>query len=468
MIELRLESGHLAAPVYEQIAGQITHLITNGQLMKGDFLPPTRDLARQLRVSRGSVIRAYEQLCASGLCQGHVGKGTEVIHLQNSEGQSQTRAGYFAWDDDDLLSPAGADSLSLLPSHASTEHLPIGEFRSAFNRVLRYPDRLNRFSESRGNSNLRRLICDRILPARGITASPSEILVVPGTQYGGVLLAMTLMHSRSVFHFGSPGYMDFAHNFGRFGYKLQSHAIDSEGLSVAELAGTDRDIVYLMPEHHFPQCVTMSPARREAFLCLALQKKVLLLEDDYDSEFYFDRVPMPALRSSAAPENVIYMGTFSKVLFNSIRLGYLVAERELVEQMASLHWELSRGTNGLVQQWVAELIDSGAYARHAKRMRTVYLHKREKVSWLIRTLLPAAELTIPDGGLQMYLSFSDFRVTEKVFIWLRENNVQVASFDRYMCESDSKLNLIVLGYANADLKRLENLLMRLSSCLERL
>lgn len=461
MIELRLKKGLLATPVYAQIAEQILWHITNGRLKNGEMLPPSRDLARQLGVSRGSVVRAYEQLCASGACRSQVGRGTEVISADKSGEQSRFVPGNKPKDDSELIREFPPGSLSLLPSHASTEHLPVSAFRSAFNRVIRYPEKLNRFGESRGDAGLRRLICDRILPARGITASPSEVLIVPGTQYGSVLLAMTLMNSRSVFHFGNPGYMDFAHNFSRFGYRLQPHTLDNEGMSVTELPGTDQDIVYLMPEHHFPQCVTMSELRRGSFIRLALQKNILILEDDYDSEFYFDRVPLPALRASAAASQVVYMGTFSKVLFNSIRLGYLVAEQDLIGQMASLHWGLSRGTNGLMQQWVAELINSGAYEKHARRMRTVYLHKRDNVARLIRAFLPDAQLTIPDGGLQMYLSFADALITEKVFQWLQQNDVQIASFDSYTCNKNTEFNLLIVGFASVDLKDLAAVLRRL-------
>lgn len=467
MLELRLKHSATALPIYIQLVEQVSWHINHGFLKNGEYLPPSRELARQLGISRGTVVRAYEQLCAKGLCSSQVGKGTTVTFLNpdaaSLESQASNAYSPVSQNPTSFL-PGG---LSLLPSHASTSHLPVSEFRKAFNRILRYPDRLNQFEESAGHPALRKLICEEILPSRGITASPSEVLIVPGSQYGSVLLAMTLMNERSVFHFGDPGYMEFARNFSRFGYELKPHQMDTEGIDITNLSGTPRDILYLMPEHHFPQCITLSDTRRESIIRLAREKKVLLLEDDYDSEFYFDRVPRPALRSSEIAAQVIYMGTFSKVLFNSIRLGYLVAEEQLVKQMASLHWGLSRGTSGLLQQWVSELIKSGTFERQTKRMRTVYRHKRDSVIQLIQKYLPEAQFTVPSGGLQLYICFPDPAVTERIAGWLQKNNIQVVSSQDYLFNQDIPARFLILGFANSAINELEEVLRRLNQFIDK-
>ncbi|EBG2393020.1 PLP-dependent aminotransferase family protein [Salmonella enterica subsp. enterica] len=465
MIELRLSRSATALPLYTQIEQQISWQIIQGQLTNGDCLPPTRDLARQLGVSRGSVVRAYELLCSKGYCHSQTGRGT-IVSSRAKPAQSSQEHNQVS------LSPASDEveaflpgSLSLLPSHASTAHLPVSEFRQAFNRVLRYPDRLNQFGESAGNQELRQLICEKILPSRGISASPSEVLIVPGTQYGSLLLAMAKREERSCFHFGTPGYMEFARNFARFGYQLQPHRMDSEGIDVSDFRGSSGDILYLMPEHHFPQCITLSDTRRNDIIQLACQNNVLLLEDDYDSEFYFDRAPLPALRSSAAGHHVVYMGTFSKVLFNTVRLGYLVADESLVKQMASLHWNLSRGTSGLLQQWVSELIKSGTYERHIRRMRTVYRHKRDCVASLVEHYLPDACLSVPSGGLQLNIHFRDASKAKRIVDWLRGNNIQIADPRNYLFNSDAQPDFLILGFANCDIHELEAVLERISRTL---
>ncbi|WP_313885102.1 PLP-dependent aminotransferase family protein [Citrobacter portucalensis] len=188
---------------------------------------------------------------------------------------------------------------------------------------------------------------------------------------------------------------------------------------------------------------------------------MLLLEDDYDSEFYFDKVPRPALRSTAAAAQVVYMGTFSKVLFNNVRLGYLVADTHLVQQMAALHWSLSRGTSGLLQQWVAELLKSGTYARHLRRMRTVYRHKRDDMVALVRKFLPDAQFSVPSGGLQLYIRFSQPGKSQRIADWLSRNNIQIADTENYASDTNAASDFIVIGFANTDVNECKAVFERL-------
>lgn len=466
MIELRLKRSVSAPPLYTQICEQLSWQILNGRLKNGAVLPPTRELARQLGVSRGIVVRAYEYLCSTGLCLAQVGRGTRVSYRTHPTSPENVDSAKMPLASR-MPEPPIPGSLSLLPSHASTRHLPVSDFRQAFNQVMRYPDRLNQFEESAGNMELRRLLCETILPSRGITASPSEVLIVPGSQYGSVLLAMAMGKERSAFHFGDPGYMEFARNFSRFGYQLYPHPMDCDGINLTGYRGTDQDIIYLMPEHHFPQCITLSEARRQHIISLACEHNVLILEDDYDSEFYFDRAPQPALRASKAANQVIYMGTFSKAIFNSVRLGYLVANEHLVAQMAALHWSLSRGTSGLLQQWVCELIKKGTYERHIRRMRTVYRHKRDTLITLIEKYLPDAQFTVPSGGLQLYLRFPDTTMVARITDWLNNHNIQTASFRHYCYQPNATDDFLILGFANSDINEVENVLHRLWLALEK-
>lgn len=465
VIDIHLSRSATALPLYQQIEQQISWQIIKGRLNYGEYLTPSRELARQLRVSRGSVVRAYEALCVKNYCHSHTGRGTMVIYHEKPDALVPGPVTYVPSPLPHAIDQFIPGGLSLLPSHASTAHLPVSEFRQAFTRVLRYPDRLNQFGENAGNLELRQLICDKLLPSRGITASPQEVLIVPGSQYGSLLLAMTVRQERACFHFGEPGYLEFARNFSRFGYELQSHRMDTEGIDISGFRPASKDILYLMPEHHFPQCITLSDARRSEIIQLACQKKVLLLEDDYDSEFYFDKVPRPALRSSEAAAQVVYMGTFSKVLFNNVRLGYLVADSHLVQQMAGLHWSLSRGTSGLLQQWVAELLKSGTYARHLRRMRMVYLHKRDDMVALIRKYLPDAQFSIPSGGLQLYLRFGEPEKTSRISDWLSSNNIQVADTRNYTSGTYAQPTFMVIGFANIDVNECERVLERLNQAL---
>lgn len=201
------------------------------------------------------------------------------------------------------------------------------------NSIQQNSSRLTAFNESAGDHRLRQLICEKLLPERSIRAQPQNVLIVPGTQYGSMLIALTLKKHRSDLHFGEPGYLDIARNFSRFGFSLKAHPMDNDGIILDSQLGKN-DVLYLMPEHHFPQCITLSEKRRQEISHQLVNNGLMLIEDDYDSEFYYERMPLPALKSQQGHENIIYSGTFSKTLFNSLRLGYLVAEADLIQEMA--------------------------------------------------------------------------------------------------------------------------------------
>ncbi|OPA87900.1 hypothetical protein BFW88_18015 [Pseudomonas fluorescens] len=457
MLDIHLDFSSLASPLHLQLYEQIALQIEQSLLVTGERLPPTRALSQQLNISRGSVVRAYETLVSAGLCRSETGRGTFVTGWPEREGKPPVLS---TRQSKNRLAEPAVGSVSLLPSQANVDHLPISDFRNAFNRTLRYPARFSQFGESAGDFRLRSLVCEHLLPARGIHATPEQVLIVPGTQYASVLLAMTLNKTHRRLHFGVPGYLDIARNFERFGFDLVPHAVDEEGMTLPESAG-DSDVIYCMPEHHFPQCVALSAQRRQRLLSWAELNKLYILEDDYDSEFYFNRMPQLALKANDPQERVIYLGTFSKSLFNSLRLGYVVASEALINSLASLHWNLSRGTSSLLQRWVGELIEAGMYERHIRRMRSVYRVKRDAVAELINRHFPCAQFTLPSGGLQLLIECPDKRCSTAIFLWCKENGVRLADPANYVLDCHCGPDFIVLGFANIPLHDFEALLLKL-------
>jgi GntR family transcriptional regulator/MocR family aminotransferase len=344
---------------------------------------------------------------------------------------------------------------------ADTAHLPVTELRQSFSRVLRYPALLNSFGESAGDLTLRKLICERLLPSRGIHARPEEVIVVPGSQYGAVLIALALQRSRKTVHFGVPGYLGIPRNFARFNYALHAHEVDTQGIVLGNtLLGAD-DILYLMPEHHFPQCIALDEARRGTILKQSVAQGVLIVEDDYDSEFYYDRQPQPALKASSSARNVVYLGTFSKILFNTVRLGYIVADAALVQEMAALHWSLSRGTNGLIQRWVADLLASGALERHVKRMRNVYRRKRDDFANLLGANFPDWTYRVPSGGLQFYIEIESGVELQRVLAACQRANLAIGTPWAYTLSESTLRPFIVIGFGAMPFARIKSALLDL-------
>jgi GntR family transcriptional regulator/MocR family aminotransferase len=241
------------------------------------------------------------------------------------------------------------------------------------------------------------------------------------------------------------------------------HPVDANGLDLSvarERFGKD-DVFYIMPEHHFPQCVTLSDARRAAIESLALEAGVLVIEDDYDSEYYYDRRPKPALKAGPAASSIIYLGTFSKTLFNNLRLGYLVAESSLVREMATLHWSLSRGTSGILQRWVAELVADGALDRHVRRMRTVYRRKRDRIAEVLRRDFPEWQFELPKGGLQFYLDLGSSDRAAAVIELCRSKRLRVALPSNYVPPDEAPQRFLVLGFGSVPLAQIEGALAEL-------
>jgi GntR family transcriptional regulator/MocR family aminotransferase len=470
MLQITLREGSGELPIHRQVADQIRFQIAQGEVDPGTLLPSSRNLARELGVARGTVVLAYEELCAAEICESRVGRGTTVKSFTKREDRSvRTRA--LRSSRQRLLSipdePVDIDprALSLLPSIADTGHLPITAMRRGFDKMLRRPTHLKYFSESAGDLLLRRLICERVLPERGIDAHPSEVLIVPGTQYGAVLIALTLARNRHYLHFGEPGYLDIARNFARFGFELRPHPVDSAGISLSASTLGEGDVLYIMPEHHFPQCVTLRDDRRAEISRAVSQQNLLVIEDDYDSEYYYDRRPQPALKASDTSGGVIYLGTFSKVLFNSLRLGYVVAESSLVREIATLHWNLSRGTSGVLQRWVAELLADGTLASHTQRMRTVYRRKRDRISTLLRREFPEWRFTPPQGGLQFFLDLGSPQRASDVMAICRSQRLRVAHPSNYVMDRDSEQQFLVLGFGSVPFQQIENALLQVKRAL---
>jgi GntR family transcriptional regulator/MocR family aminotransferase len=468
MLHIRLHEGETASPLHQQIADQILFQIEQGEVLPGMRLPASRDLARELGVSRGTVVLAYEELCSMGVCEGHVGRGTSVskslartVRAAPSQMAAKQDWALITPDEPVNLDPR---ELSLLPSIADTDHLPITDMRRAFDRVLRFPGHLRSFSESAGDPMLRRLICEKILPERGIRADISQVMIVPGTQYASVLIALTLAGMRKRIHFGSPGYLDLARNFARFGFEMVAHGVDQNGIDLAGSNLGQDDVLYIMPEHHFPQCVSLSDDRRMAIKHMAVDNNLSVIEDDYDSEYYYDRRPKPALKAGKASHSIIYLGTFSKTLFNNLRLGYLVAEPELIRALATLHWSMSRGTSGLLQRWVAELIKDGVLERHVRRMRTVYRRKRDRIGEVLHGDFPDWRFESPKGGLQFFIDVGNPEMVASILAICAQKKLKVASPSNYVLGRDGiSESFFVLGFGSAPLPQILEALEELKS-----
>lgn len=458
MLHLELQRHRPHNPYYLQILEQIRSNILSGELSAGMQLPPSRQLAIELGIARRTVVIAYEELCAQGYCVSRVGQGTVVAPIGriSSTKLYSSIAGLPQWLALET-STASENSLSITqnqrlpicfaPSLAQTDRLPVKAMQKAFQVVIQTAStRFQEYDCNNGHPALLEAICQNVLPARGIHASPDQVMITHGSLHSSYLLAKLFAPYGGSISYGVPGYLAIPANFIKQGIVGLPCSVDAEGVYLTKEAYSAR-FHYVMPEHHFPQGVTLSPERRGLLLEFADRHDALIFEDDYDSEFYFDRHPLPALKATNPSERIIYMGTFSKVLFNGLRIGYIVAHPTIIQQLVDLRWQQEGATSVVLQLWLAELLNSGAVDRHLRRMRVHYRKKRNLIADYLRHNFPDWQWQMPSGGLQFWIELlPQQNSTQVVQQWL-ERGVQIFSGVDY-CDRESKgsKNHLILGF----------------------
>jgi GntR family transcriptional regulator / MocR family aminotransferase len=427
-----------AEPVHRQLEGFLRGLIDAGRLAERTKLPATRELAASLGLSRTTVSRAYDGLVASGALTAHVGQGTFVAARSRARSAEPTGAmpagrgfawsGLFALRARMLAPPPGA----LLPKghppvrfdfrggQVATDALPVDEVRRAFSRAIaRQLPALATHHDPFGWAPLRREIASYLV-SRGIECRADDVAVVNGAQQAIDVAAHALLDPGDTVVMEQPGYFGAALAFTACQSNLVGVAVDEEGLECDALARVLQarrvKLVYTTPAAQCPTGVVMSEQRRRALLSLADEHQIPVLEDDYDSELRFRGPPVPALKTLDRAGQVIYAGTFSKVLFPALRIGFVVAARPLLEKMVLARASSDFSTAAVPQAALAALLRSGVLARHLRRMRRLYADRqRVMLEALARHMPDGCRWTAPPGGHTLWLRLPPAADPDRVF-----------------------------------------------------
>jgi 2-aminoadipate transaminase len=415
-------------PVYQQLRNYLRDLIANERLPRGMKLPATRELATALGLSRNTVTQAYEDLVADGLLAAHVGQGTFVAapHAGRDAGAGRTDAdpprpgfawsGLFALRARALTVPSGLLARSARPvrfdfrgGQVALDALPTADLRRAFADAV--GKELAGIADQQGPLGLlplRREIA-RYLIARGITCDFTDVAVVNGAQQAIDLATRVLVDPGDSVVMEQPGYFGARLAFTACQANLVEVGVDRDGLRTDELARVLRTrrvkLVYTTPAAQSPTGAVMSDARRHALLALADEHQVPILEDDYDSELRYEGAPIAALKTLDRSGQVIYVGTFSKVLFPGLRVGYVVGAAPLIEKLALARWNADVTTNVVTQAALAQLLANGGLTRHLRRVRAVYAERlAAMLTALDTTMPPGTAWTRPRGGHTVWIT----------------------------------------------------------------
>ncbi|MFD1546906.1 MocR-like pyridoxine biosynthesis transcription factor PdxR [Nonomuraea guangzhouensis] len=359
--------GDLAAQVYRQLLDAIL----DGRLRSGERLPPTRELAKRLEISRNTVAVAYDRLVADGFLVGRAGAGTfvsaERVRARSApQGVVRPRA---LWRSMPTRPPTPTPEYDFGVGMPDARLFPMETWRRLVARELRTS--LAGYADPSGHEGLRDAISRHIGISRSVRASADDVLITNGAQQALDLIGRVLIDPGACVAVEEPGYPPARLLFRSQGARVAGVPVDGEGIDVAAIPNAAR-MAYVTPSHQFPLGTPMSLARRAALLAWAERRRAVIVEDDYDSEFRFGDRPLEPLQSLDRAGRVIYVGSFSKTLLPMLRLGFLVAPASLMpalraaRQLTDWHGELP------TQAALARFIDEGLLARHIRKATREY------------------------------------------------------------------------------------------------
>lgn len=406
-------------PRYTQITRALLSLIHGGLLPPGVRLPGTRDLARDLDCSRNVVLLAYEQLVLEGYLVGRSKAGTFVS--ADLPRQPETDA---AEPKRRPAPPLGVSPRGRALADAAAEARPITAGTTGLSIDFMFgvctPDaqlarRLRAslakavkaqafaYTHPAGDPGLRQQIADRLRGARGIVRSPEQIIITNGAQQALDICARLLVGQGDVIVVEDPGYAAVRAMFVSAGGTVIPVPVDRNGLDPAALPDDRRvRLAYVTPSHQFPTGAVMSASRRYALLAWARQRGACVIEDDYDGELRYSGRPIKALAALDGADHVVYCGTLAKSLFPSLRLGYLAVPEWLRTDAISAKWLADRGSSGLLQHAVRDLMATGEYDRHIARLRRRYSARRAILTRELRSHL-GSEVEIAGDAAGLHL-----------------------------------------------------------------
>jgi GntR family transcriptional regulator/MocR family aminotransferase len=379
--------------------------VRSGRLPPGARLPATRALAQQLGVSRGVVVEAYAQLAAEGYLDTRRGGGTRVAEHPAPSGPARTRGEEAGADDAGTAGApeqdASAPRWDLRPSLPAVDGFPRQAWLGAITRILRtIPDQRLGYGDRNGEPELRAALAASLARTRGVRTTEDQVIVTGGLR-DSLPLLWRLLKARGAKRVGveEPGWWRISRSVTEAGLTPVPIPTDDEGLDPSKLASLKLDAVAVTPAHQFPTGAVLSPARRATLVSWARKRGAIILEDDYDAEFRYDRQPIGSLQG-LAPDLVVYGGSCSKTLAPALRLGWLVLPSGLVAELHADDAASPAGTPPTIDQLaLADLFDRGEVDRHLRRQRIRYRKRRDALLDAIAAHLPEVEVRGAAAGL---------------------------------------------------------------------
>jgi GntR family transcriptional regulator / MocR family aminotransferase len=485
--ELVLLPNNAGVPAYRWLYASLRAEILSGRLRPGARLPSTRQLASQYGLARGTIVNAFEQLKSEGYIEGSVGSGTQVnkvlpeklLQISSAPAASEPAPKTALHR---KREPAISDYGRRAKLFGGYENRPTRAFRANLPALDLFPVTLwtkitlhclRRLSRRQlmgchplGYIPLRQAVAEYLSSSRGVRCVPEQVAIVSGVQESLDLTARLLLNPGDRVCVEDPGYPGAVMAFQAFGARILAAGIDDEGIDIRQLPSRRVRLIYVTPGHQFPLGTTMSLARRLQLLQWARRSAAMVFEDDYDGEYRYSGRPIPALQGLDDSGLVLYAGSFSKVLFPALRLGYLVIPADLLHHFEAMQSLTSRHSPLLDQLVLSDFITEGHFGRHLRHMREVYA---ERLSVLLEEahlkLAGLLEISNIEAGLQTVGWLGRGIDAESATAAAAKRSVDVTPLDRYS-QRTVVPEALQLGFAAFDTKEIRRGVRELAIALE--
>lgn len=434
-------------PLYKQLYDQIREHILSGKLPANSKLPSVRDLASELSTSRNTVEGAYQELYAEGYIYSKQRSGyfvslldqdvapLSLSHITRKRGRTPDPSANYRYD--------------FHPARLDPESFPTVLWRKCFLDCLRErSSELSQYGDPQGEQGLRCAIQEYLERSRGVVCEPEQIVICAGLQHSLDIVAHLLQESHSVVAVENPGYHLPRAVFRNNSYKIVPIAVGTSGLDLESLKASDSTIVYVTPSHQLPMGCVMPVANRLKLIEWAKSGGNLIIEDDYDSELRYHGKPIPSLQGLRPDGNIIYMGTFSKVLSPALRLSYMVLPRSLHARYCRLFQDYFSTVSLLEQRTLARFMEQGHWERHVRRMRITYKQKHTMLLQAIERNFGSKGTVVGQGaGLHVVLQLPDDNPGEaEIILRAGHNGIRLFPFSAFYVTGEPDATNLLLGF----------------------
>ncbi len=479
---------HSTTPIYLQIANALIHAIRNGQLRRGAKLSGVRTMATDLGIHRKTMQTALDELDAQGWIEILPRKGCFIVQelpefhptplmqtrpikpilcaettgfpLENNPFSSFPMSDFQQGKHFILME--GLPDIRLSPLDELMREVRSMEKKGAFRKYFQY-------GNPQGTPVLRETLATYLSETRGLNVSAENMLITRGAQMGLYIAAQILIQKGDGVVVGNPSYVTATLTFERAGATIHRVSVDEYGLCVDEIEAICRKkpprLVYAIPHHHHPTTVTLSPERRIKLLNLAAEYQFAIVEDDYDYDFHYASSPLLPMASFDQNGNVIYVGTLSKTLAPAVRIGFIVAPKNFIQEATLLRRSIDFQGDSLLEMAVAELYKNGVIPNYIKKVVKIYKQRRDSFCHLLTDIFGNdVSFKKPDGGLSVWAKFPHADLPKMAKL-AAEQGVVIS--DGQMYNTNLSQNFTRLGFAAFDVTEQEMALRVLSACWQR-